>query len=115
LASTRQGAFESIISYKDQKNPTITSQDEAMDFFSKLNNDCYAEFKTNYINRLQMKAVKPPVDLNEILTLANTYLKPKVMTRGGGIGSTFATTADTVKKKNGEGNGKKHRGKHQQN
>jgi hypothetical protein len=35
--------------------------------------------------------------LNEIFTLANTYLKQKA-TKGGGFASTFATTVDTVDK-----------------
>jgi hypothetical protein len=112
LATTRQSAFESIIAfkqrytnalkaYKDQKNPTMMPQDEAMDFFSKLDNAGYAEFKTAYINNLQMKACNPPSDLNKIFTLANTYLKPKV-TAGNGLGSTFATVADHVDKKERE-------------
>jgi hypothetical protein len=109
LATTRQGAFESIIAfkqrytnalkaYKDQKKPTRTPQDEAMDFFSKMDNARYAEFKTTYINNLQMKACNPPADLNKIFTLANTYLKPKIAA-GKGMGSTFATAADHVDKK----------------
>jgi hypothetical protein len=85
----------------------MTPQDEAMDFFSKLDNSRYADFKTTYINGLQMKPINPPADLNEIFTLANTYLKPKVVTGSGGFGSTFATTAGTVDKKLGEGNGKR--------
>ena len=47
LAATRQGAFKSIVvfkqrytnalkAYKDQKNPVMMPQDEVMDFFSKL-------------------------------------------------------------------------------
>jgi hypothetical protein len=48
-----------------------------------------------------MKACSPPKDLNEIFTLANTYLKPKVTT-GNGLGSTFATAADHVDKKGKE-------------
>jgi hypothetical protein len=50
LAMTRQGAFESIVAfkqrytnalkaYKDQKNPELSQVDEAMDFFSKLDHD----------------------------------------------------------------------------
>lgn len=101
-----------IIERPEEPNYDITHKMKQWTSFSKLNNACYAEFKTNYINRLQMKSVKPPVDLNEIFTLADTYLKPKVMIEGGGIGSTFATTADTVEIKPGEGKDKKRRGKH---
>jgi hypothetical protein len=86
LATIRQGAYESIIAfkqcytnalkaYKDQKNPEMTLQDEAMNFFSKLDNARYAEFKTTYLNNLQLKTCNPPKDLNEMFTLANTYLK----------------------------------------
>jgi hypothetical protein len=75
-----------------------------MDFFSKLDNGRYAEFKTTYLNYLQMKSCSLPKDLNEMFTLASTHLKPK-MALGGGIGSTFATTADKVDKKSGEDKG----------
>ncbi len=108
LAMMRQGAFESIVAfkkrytnalkvYKDQKNPDLSKVDEAMDFFSKLDNTRYAEFKTTYLNNLQLKACNPPADLNEIFTLVNTYLKLKAAT-GGGFASTFTTTVDTVDK-----------------
>jgi hypothetical protein len=45
-----------------------------------------------------MKACDPPKDLNEVFTLAKTYLKPKIAL-GNGLGSTFAITADYVDKK----------------
>jgi hypothetical protein len=125
LASTWQGAYESIISFKqrynnslkacnDQKNPAMKPEDVAMDFFSKLDNGRYAEFKTTIINGLQMKSIKPPKDLNEIFTLANTYLKPKLVTGPGGAGSTIATTADTIERKPGDGKGKRNQGKQHQ-
>ena len=68
FASTRQGAFESIMSFKqryndelkaynNQKNPELRPEDIAMDFFSKLDNGWYAEFKTTFINSLQMKSI----------------------------------------------------------
>jgi hypothetical protein len=79
--------------YEDQKNPSMTPQ-----VFTKLNNTRYEEFKTTYINNLQMKACDPPKDLNEVFTLAKTYLKPKIAL-GNGLGSTFAITADYVDKK----------------
>jgi hypothetical protein len=61
-----------------------------------------------------MKSVQPPKDLNNIFTLANTYLKPKFVTGPGGAGSTFAMTADTVEWKPGDGKGKRQRGIQQQ-
>ena len=62
-----------------------------------------------------MKSVKPPKDLNEIFTLANTYLKPKLVTGYGGIGSTFAITTDTIERKPWERKGsKRQRGKNPQ-
>jgi hypothetical protein len=97
LVTTRQGAFESIIAFK-QRYTNALKANKAMDFFSKLDNARYVEFKTTYINNLQMKACNPPADLNEIFTLANTYLKPKIAA-GNGLGSTFATAADHVDKK----------------
>jgi hypothetical protein len=86
-------------------------EDIAMDFFSKLDNGRYAEFKTTFINGLQMKSIQAPKDLNEIFTLANTYLKPKIVAGPGGVGSTFATTADTIERKPGENKRKGQRGK----
>jgi hypothetical protein len=83
---------------KDQKNPELSKTDEAMDFLSMLNNARYAEFKTTYLNILQLKAYNPSDSLNEIFTLANTYLKPKAATTGGGFASTFMTTVDTIDK-----------------
>ena len=108
LASCRQGAYESIVtfkqrynnalkSYHDQKNPRMSDEDIAMDFFIKLDNGRHAEFKTTHLNYLQMKGCNLPKDLNEMYTLASTHLKPK-MALGGGIGSTFATTTDKVDK-----------------
>jgi hypothetical protein len=101
LATTKQGAFEPIIVfkqrytnalkvYKDQKNPLMMPQDKAMDVFSKLNNARYAEFKTTYINNLQMKACDPPQTTSKHI--------PKIAL-GNGLGSTFATAADYVDKK----------------
>jgi hypothetical protein len=55
-----------------------------------------------------MKSIKPPKDLNEIFILANTYLKPKLVTGPSGVGSTFATMANTIEQKPGD------RGKQQQ-
>jgi hypothetical protein len=109
LATTRQGAFESIIAfkqrytnslkaYRDQKNPAVAPQDEVIDFFSELDNVRYAELKTTYINSLQLESCKPPVDLKDIFTLANTYLKPKVAASNG-LRSTLLSTADYVDKK----------------
>lgn len=94
LSDESRGALKAYI---DQKNPAMSKTDEAKDIFSKLDNSRYAEFKMTYLNNLQLKACKPPEDLNVIFTLANTYVKPKTVT-GGGLGSTFATTVDTVDK-----------------
>jgi hypothetical protein len=121
LAACKQGSYELIVAlkqrytnalkaYQDQKNPVMSDQDIAMDFFSKLDNGRYAEFKTTYLNNLQMKAVDLPENLNEIYLLASTHLKPKVAL-GGGIGSTFATMSDTVEKRQpGEEGGRRKRG-----
>lgn len=70
--------------------------------------------QTAFINGWQMKSVQPPKDLNEIFTLVNMHLKPKFAMGSGGMGSTFATTADTIERKSGDGKGKRQRGKHQQ-
>lgn len=76
----------------------MAPQDEVIDFFSELDNVRYAELKTTYINSLQLESCKPPVDLKDIFTLANTYLKPKVAASNG-LRSTLLSTADYVDKK----------------
>ncbi len=59
LAMMRQGAFESIVAFKQRytnalkafknlKNPELLKTDKVMDFFSKLDNSKYAEFKMTY-------------------------------------------------------------------
>jgi hypothetical protein len=114
----RQGAFESIISYKqrynnalkayhDQGNPTKDGADQAMDFFHGLDNGRYADFKVQYLNGLQVKSIAAPTELNTIFDLANNWLKPRALT-GGGYASTYATKVDFVeKKKGGEKNANK--------
>jgi hypothetical protein len=118
LQNMRQGAFESIISYKqrynnalkayhDQGNPIKDGADQAMDFFHGLDNGRYADFKVQYLNGLQVKSIAAPTELNTIFDLANNWLKPKALT-GGGYASTYATKADFVeKKKGGEKNANK--------
>ncbi len=86
LQTLRQGAFESVISYKqqygkeikayhDQGNPTKDDTDQAMDFFHSLDNGRYAKFKVQYLNGLQVKSINVPKNLNKIFTLANNWLK----------------------------------------
>jgi hypothetical protein len=104
-----QGAYESIISYKqhcmnalkayhDQGNLTKNADDQAMDFFHGLDNGRCTDFKVNYLNNLKVKAIEQPKSLNEMFTLVNNWLKPKLQL-GGGYGSTFATKVDKVDKK----------------
>ena len=120
LAACRQGAYESIVAfrqrynnalklYHDQKNPRMSDEDIAMDFFSKLDNGRYAEFKTTYLNYLQMKGCNPPKDHNEMYTLASMHLKPK-KALGSRIGSTFGTMVDQIVMKAGEEKGRQKRG-----
>ncbi len=56
----------------------------------------------NYLNSLQVKAIEPPKSLNEMFTLTNNWLKLKLLS-GGEYGSTFATKADKVSKKDQNG------------
>ena len=60
LQNMQQGAYESIISYKqhytnalkayhEQGNPTKDNVDQAMDFFHGLDNGRYTDFKVNYL------------------------------------------------------------------
>jgi len=109
LKNIKQGAFESIITYKkryndalkayhDHGNPTKHGAEQAMDLFDGLDNGRYADFKVQYLNGLQIKTITAPTDLNTVFNLANNWLKPKALP-GGGYASTYATKVDKVKKK----------------
>jgi hypothetical protein len=109
LKNLKQGAFESIITYKkryndalkayhDHGNPTKDGAEQVMDFFDRLDNGRYADFKVQYLNGLQMKTITAPTDLNTVFNLANNWLKPKAL-HGGGYASTYATKVDKVEKK----------------
>lgn len=50
-----------------------------------------------------MKSVKPPKVLKDFFTLAITYLKPKLITGPGRVGSTFTTTVNTIERKTEDG------------
>jgi hypothetical protein len=109
LKNLKQGAFESIITYKeryndalkayhDHGNPTKDGAEQAMDFFDGLDNGRYPDFKVQYLNGLQIKTITAPTDLNTVFNLANNWLKPKALP-GGGYASTYATKVDKVEKK----------------
>jgi hypothetical protein len=76
----RQGAYESIISYKErfnnalavyneQQNAELEDKDVAMDFFSRLDNGRYADFKATFLNGLTVKSITPPEDLNAMYSM----------------------------------------------
>jgi len=69
-----------------------------MDFFDRLDNGRYANFKVQYLNGLQIKTITDPTDLNTVFNLANNWLKPKALP-GGGYASTYAMKVDKVEKK----------------
>ncbi|MFN9979130.1 MAG: hypothetical protein ACK53Y_04415, partial [bacterium] len=69
-----------------------------MDFFDRLDNGRYANFKVQYLNGLQIKTITDPTDLNTVFNLANNWLKPKALP-GSGYASTYATKVDKVEKK----------------
>ena len=109
LKNLKQGAFESIITYKkryngalkayhDHGNPPKDGAEQAMDFFDGLDNGRYADFKVQYLNSLQIKTITAPRDLNTVFNLANNWLEPKALP-GGGYASTYATKVDKVEKK----------------
>jgi hypothetical protein len=98
VISYKQWYSYAIKAYHDQWNPTKDDADQAMDFFHGLDNGRYADFKVQYLNGLKVKSIKAPKDLNEIFTLANNWLKPKLLP-GGGYASTYATRVDKVEKK----------------
>jgi len=109
LKNLKQGAFESIITYKkryndalkayhDHGNPTKDGAEQAMDFFDGLDNGRYADFKVQYLNGLQIKTITTPANLSTVFNLANNWLKPKALPEGG-YASTYATKVDKVEKK----------------
>jgi hypothetical protein len=95
LKNLKQGAFESIITYKKRYND---GAEQAMDFFDGLDNGRYADFKVQYLNGLQIKTITAPANLNTVFNLANNWLKPKALP-GGGYASIYATKVDKVEKK----------------
>ena len=67
--SMRQGAYASIITYKerfdnakkayeDQDNPKLVDKDVAMDFFRGLDDTRYGSFKTDFQNQLTLKTIE---------------------------------------------------------
>ncbi len=94
IISYKQHYTNALKAYHDQGNPAKSDVDH---FFHGLDNGRYTDFKVNYLNSLQVKAINPPKGLNEVFTLANNWLKPKLLS-GGGYGSNFATRADRVDK-----------------
>jgi len=103
--SMRQGAYESIITYKerfdnakkayeDQENPDLDDKDVAMDFFKGLDDARYGGFKTDFMNQLTLKTISPPENLNAMYLIANQWLKVNTKTTSSGYGTTFVTTLD---------------------
>ena len=120
--SMRQGAYESIITYKkrfdnakkayeDQENPTLNDKDVAMDFFKGLDDAQYGGFKTDFMNQLTLKTISQPENLNEMYLIANQWLKVNTKTASSGYGTTFVTTLDYQEKTK---RGKKEKGKREE-
>jgi hypothetical protein len=110
-----QGAYESIITYKeqfdtvlkayqDQENPELDEVDVAIDFFDGLDNGRYAEFKKLILNGMTAASVAQPASLNEMYLLANQWLKTTGTTQSG-LASTFVTKLNMpdVNKHQGKG------------
>jgi len=117
----RQGAYESIITYKerfdnakkayeDQKNPELVDKDVAMDFFRGLDDARYGSFKTDFQNQLTLQTIEQPENLNAMYLIANQWLKVHTKTTSSGYGTTFVTTLDHQEKpKRGKKNEKSKR------
>jgi hypothetical protein len=82
-----------------------------MDFFHGLDNGRHADFKVQYLDRLQVKSIKAPQELNTVFNLHNNWLKPKALP-GGCYASKYPTWADHVEKKKGD---RKTKGKNDKN
>ena len=120
--SMRQGADESIITYKerfdnakkaceDQENPTLDDKDVAMDFFKGLDDARYSGFKMDFMNQLTLKTISQPENLNMMYLIANQWLKVNMKTTSSGYGTTFVTTLDYQEKSK---RGKKEKGKREE-
>jgi len=110
----RQGAYESIITYKerftvalkayeDQGNPEMEDGDVAMDFFRGLDNARYSHFKTEIMNGLTAGSIKQPENLNAMYLLANQWLKTTTRNDPKGYATTFTTTLDHQERSNRRG------------
>lgn len=62
---------------------------------------CHTDFKATRLNGLQVKSINHPESLNEMFTLANSWMKPEALL-GGGCGSTYKTRATRSKRKKGK-------------
>ena len=109
----RQGAFESIIGYKerfdealhlynDYGNPNMDEKDVAMDFFTRLDEARYNDFKIRMLNDINMGLRKPPDNLNAMFQLAKNYVvSGKANLNKTSAGVVFNTmSADEVRGKN---------------
>jgi hypothetical protein len=110
-----QGAYESIITYKehfdialkayqDQENAQLDEPDVAMVFFDGLDNARYAEFKKSILNGMTARSVTQPATLNKMYLLANQWLKT-AGTQQSGLASTFITKLDMPSITPGKGRG----------
>jgi len=80
-----QGAFESIISYKerfdealrvyhDYGNPKLEDAAVAMDFLTRLDEARYGAFKINTLNQINSALRPMPKNVNEMFQLAKNYI-----------------------------------------
>jgi hypothetical protein len=99
-----QGAYESIITYKeqfdialkayqDQEIAQLDKADLAMNFFDGLDYGRYAEFKKSILNGMTAGSVTQPATINEMYLLANQWLKTTGSTQSV-LASTFVTKLD---------------------
>jgi hypothetical protein len=105
----KQGAFESIIAYKERfdasheaykanDNPKMKPEDVAMDFMNGLDDARYADFKVEIINDIAKGSVEQPKDKTVIYLLASRRLTTKKV-GGGSLGASFATADSAVPKR----------------
>jgi hypothetical protein len=108
--ATAQGAYETIISYKqrfdaaweayrDMENPEMDETDVALDFLHGFDDTRYADFKVSLLNDIDRGAIEVPSRVNKMYLLASHHLVVTKRPGGSSAGASF-TTADrqTVKR-----------------
>ena len=115
--NVKQGAYESIIAYKERftaalqayeeiGNPKLPDSSIAMDFMERLDDNRYGQFKIDIINNIAQGSMAAPPTLNSMYMLASERLTLGKRGSSQTLNATFITKAD-------KNSGARHKGKKQ--